>query len=96
VHVCLRQVFLHSDEVSNREIGDEVLNEQCILYPTLDLNNLLQLFLVEYLKLNEITLMLLIGILEVACFKESQSNLQKVLDRAHLTQDSHNIHLVLW
>ena len=62
-----------------------MLKEPCILYPTLDLSNLLQLFLVESFKLSKVSLLLSIGILEVACLKECQPSLEKVLDSVHLS-----------
>jgi len=47
-----------------------VLKEPSILDPTFDLSDLLQLFLVESFKVSKVSLLLSIGILEVASFKE--------------------------
>ena len=61
-----------------------MLKEPSILDPTFDLSDLLQLFLVESFKFSKVSLLLGISILEVACFQEGESSLQKVLDIVHL------------
>jgi hypothetical protein len=71
-----------------------VLKEPCILYPTLDLSDLLQLFLVESFKLRKVSLLLGIGILEIACLKECQPSLEKVLDSVHLSHAILNVLLL--